>query len=90
VKIKKQFLDHLISSEGITFLVDKVREQNKKENIKNKNIEQIIDELLDFYKAWINNIPTKKAYKEDYYTIMKDIEEFCSKKENSSYFDYII
>lgn len=84
----KEFLN---SEKGIHRLLDRI--VKSKEDCtpkKKKPLIECIDEIIDFYVAWIYKCPAKSFYRKSYYKMFKKIEKLCGEKEFQELFDYII
>lgn len=90
---KKVFQQFLNSKDGISFLTEKRNEEKISNFTRTKKkrmpYEKIIDELIDFYLTWAENIPIRRnnlcAYE-----LFKLIEKNCDSKEVKELFSYLI
>lgn len=77
----------LLSSKGLSFLIDKGKIYKFDSK---KTLDEQIDDILDFYTAWAEECPVRKGYRSDAYTVIKLIEKFCSKKRVQSRYSFIL
>ncbi|KAM0678961.1 hypothetical protein BDAP_000338 [Binucleata daphniae] len=90
---KQVIKDFLNSQDGINILLEKIRcyEKTKTTNTKDakKPMIECIDELIDFYVAWVCNCPSKIMYNKSHYSGFKHLEKICDDKEVKPLFDYL-
>lgn len=76
---------YLKSKNGIPFLFEslqKTRSFNSQSTTgQGLEMDQKIDELIDFYTCWTRNFPVRKNLKMSKYEFLKTVEDFCAKNE---------
>ncbi|CAD26350.2 hypothetical protein [Encephalitozoon cuniculi GB-M1] len=88
-EIIKRFL---VSEKGITFLVDHVNRKSscKDTRLSKELMEKEIDNLIDYYFAWIHSLPVKRSMKMSRYEFLKYLEDFCRKNDVSNLFEFLL
>ncbi|KCZ82214.1 hypothetical protein H312_00237 [Anncaliia algerae PRA339] len=90
---KKTLQRFLNSPMGISFLTEKANDAKINNFVQNKrkkySYEKIINEVLDFYFTWSENIPIRRDGL-CYYEMFKVIEKNCDEKEVRELFNYLI
>lgn len=98
---KQAFIAHLASENGVNKLLNTFRtlikgEPDNKENnsesavnTRTKKLDDTVNDVLDIFKAWVDEFPCKKFYKMSYYEILHKIEKYCDEKEIYEMFDYL-
>lgn len=81
----------LVSGKGITFLVDHInrREARRDTHYSKQAIEAEVDNLVDYYFAWIHSFPVRKEMQMSKYEFLKYLEAFCGKSDVGSLFEFL-
>jgi hypothetical protein len=84
----------LVSEKGLMSLVDharkdKARGHDDPRSCSNAALKNEIANIIDYYLAWINNFPVRKASKVSKYEFLKHLEDFCSRTEVEKLFDFL-
>jgi len=82
----KKFLS---SKEGVSFLSEHIKINNKDDCMTWENIEKDVDNIIDFYVAWSNKFPLKRVDKCSKYEFIKFIEDWCDKNNMLEVFSYL-
>ncbi|ADM11973.2 uncharacterized protein Eint_080370 [Encephalitozoon intestinalis ATCC 50506] len=87
-EIVKKFL---VSEKGIAFLVDHTNRTSSEEDVRlnEKLIRKEVDNLIDYYFAWIHGLPVRKSMNMNRYEFIKYLEEFCMKNDVSNLFEFL-
>lgn len=75
---KETITKFLKSEKGIPFLLN----IGKTTSFRTENTQEEIEKLIDFYSSWTSSFPVRKNLKVSKYDFLKNVEEFCMKKEN--------
>ncbi|AFN83459.1 hypothetical protein EROM_080370 [Encephalitozoon romaleae SJ-2008] len=88
---KETIKKFLVSSKGISFLVDHVNRESSNEDVRpnKKSIEKEVSNLIDYYFAWINGLPIRKNMTMSKYEFLKYLEDFCRKNDVSNLFEFL-
>ena len=86
--VMKKFL---VSGKGITFLVDHVNRKPPHRNARrNKEaVETEVDNLIDYYFAWIHSFPVRRELQMSKYEFLKYLEGFCTKSDVGNLFEFL-
>lgn len=94
---EKQVIKEFLNSPlGLNNLLEKVRNYDKNKiyetgtNQSKLTLQECVDELIDFYVAWLNNCPSKIVFNKSHYEGFKHLERICDDKEVKALFSYLL